>query len=324
MYSPFGTTEGLYLLHARALNIPVACQLLSWDNITTKGTPATMPDYFISWGPVMSKELIEWYRFPKERIYECGVPHFDVYSQPERLTPRSQLLHELKLPPDEPYIFWGTVTWLYCQNEFELLGWLAAQINEQRFVRPCSLVIRPHPQTLSGEYSRGETEQLRALIGPRVAVDLPRVQSDKLAWDLPRSDMYRLASLLAGSAMCINANSTLCLDASMLDRPVISVAFDGRRDLPYYYSSRRVIDYIHMAKLISFGGIRVATSFDELERRINAYLVDPSLDHQGRMKSVREECGPRDGGAGKRVANTLFNLAARFAKSNQYSTADRV
>src|SRR3990172_2604570 len=232
--NPFGIEETVYLLHARELGIPVACQMLSWHNITSKGTPLLMPDFFISWGPIMTEEIGDLYRFPRDRIFECGVPHFDVYSQPGLLKPPGAMLQELNLPAEQPYLFYGTVSPYSCPNEIDILAWLAERVNKNAFTRPCSLVIRPHPQMISGFYSgsSAQLERLRALSGPRIAVDFPPVLSDQLAWDLPKVDMHRLASLLAGSAMCLNSNSTLSLDACMLDRPVINIAFDGWEDLP--------------------------------------------------------------------------------------------
>jgi hypothetical protein len=310
--NPFGVEETVYLLHARELGIPVVCQMMSWDNITTKGTPLVMPDYFISWGPIMTKELIDLYHFPRNKIYECGVAHFDVYSQRERLTPRETLLKQLNLPVDEPYIFYGMVAGMFCPNEIDILTWLADQVNRNAFAKPCSLIIRPHPQTISGIYSRSteELDRLKRLAGPRTVVDYPPVLSEQLAWDLPKNDMYHLASVLAGSAMCINASSTLCLDACMLDRPVINIAFDGWTELPYEKSARRELDYIHMAKLLALGGIRIARSFKELADHVNVYLRDPALDRDGRMLSVAQECGSKDGCAAERIATKLFHLSA--------------
>jgi CDP-glycerol glycerophosphotransferase (TagB/SpsB family) len=314
--NPFGEQETAWTLHARELGIPIICQLLSWDNITAKGTPLLMPDYFISWGPIMTAEMVNLYHFPKEKIYECGVPHFDVYSRNDELTPRSVLLKELNLPENHQYILYGMVTRMYCPNELEILAWLADRINKKAFARPCSLIIRPHPQLISGIYSMNsrESERLKALVSPRVALDVPHVLSEQLAWDLPKKDMHHLASVLAGCAMCLNASSTLSLDACMLDRPVINIAFDGWEELPYERSARQSLDYLHMAKLLALGGIRIARSFSELESHINAYLCDPSLDHEGRMVSVAQECGPRDGRAAERVAATLVKLALEGRK----------
>ena len=313
--NPFGVEETVYLLHARESGIPVVCQMLSWDNITTKGTPLLMPDYFISWGPIMTEELVDLYHFPRNKVYECGVPHFDVYSQKDQLTPRDTLLRELKLPANQPYIFYGMgakSSWTF--DEIDILEWLAGQVNANSFAEPCSLVIRLHPQGASGYYSLDarDLQRLRALAGPRVVLDTPPVLSERLESDAPKSDMYHLASLLAGSAMCLNISSTLCLDACMLDRPTITVAFDGWEDLPYEESSRQALDYIHMAKLLALGGVRIARSFSELEAHINAYLRDPSLDRDGRMSSVSRECGSKDGEATERVASRLLQLAGRI------------
>jgi CDP-glycerol glycerophosphotransferase (TagB/SpsB family) len=312
VFTPFGQNDTLYLLHAIELGIPVVCEMLSWDNITSKGTPLLMPDYFISWGPIMTQEMIKWYGFPPEKIFECGVPHFDVYRRTEKFTPRDALLREFNLNTGRPYIFYGMVARIFVPNEMEIVRWLVERINSNSFSKPCSLIIRPHPQMVSGYYSNGkDLDNLRSLTGPNVAVDVPPVLSDTLAWDLPKRDMYHLASLLAGCAMCINASSTLCLDACMLDRPVVNIGFDGSQDLPYEQSARRGLDYIHMTKLLSLGGVRLVRSFGELQNQINAYLEDPGLDREGRRLTVSQECGPADGRAAERVADTLLKLARR-------------
>jgi hypothetical protein len=312
VFTPFGQADTLYLLHAKELGIPVVCEMLSWDNITSKGTPLLMPDYFLSWGPIMRQEMMELYRFPAEKIYECGVPHFDVYRQSERLTDPNEFLRQFKLNTDRAYIFYGMVARIFCPNELEIVRWLVQQINNNSFSKPCSLIIRPHPQMVSGDYSNGkDLDELSSLTGPNVAVDVPPVLSETLAWDLPERDMYHLASLLAGAAMCINASSTLCLDACMLDCPVINIGFDGSQDLPYEKSARRGLDYIHMRKLLSLGGVKLVRSFAELQNQINSYLNDPGLDREGRNLTVAQECGPADGRAAERVADTLLDLGQR-------------
>jgi hypothetical protein len=311
--NPFGEIATIYLLHAKELGIPTVCQMLSWDNITSKGTPLMMPDFFISWGPVMTEEIVSVYHFSRDKIYECGVPHFDIYSLRDKFTPQHILTKHFKLSPQRPYIFYGMVLPGCCPNELQILKWLVNQVVNNAFTKPCSLIIRPHPQTIRGSHKMDSArlEQLHAMVGPSVALDLPPVLSDRLFWDLPKSDMYHLASLLAGSAMCINANSTLCLDACMLDCPVINSAFDAWEELPYNQSVRRGLDFIHIAKLLALGGVRVARSFDDLAAHINAYLGNRGLDRQTRALSATQECGPQDGRATERVVMTILKLATQ-------------
>jgi hypothetical protein len=317
--NPFGTHEVIYMLHARELGLPVICQMLSWDNITTKGTPLMMPDSFISWGPIMTEELITLYHFPPERIYECGVPHFDVYAQPEHFIPRETMLQRLGLPANQPYLLYGMVAPYSAPRELDILAWLVEKVRAQGFATPCSLVIRPHPQTIRGVYARDREElaRLQALAGPQVALDLPPVLSEQLAWDLPKSDMYTLASLMAGSAMCISVGSTLCLEACVMDRPVITVGFDGLEELPYDLSARRGLDFTHIKKMLVLGGVRVARSFVDLEAHINDYLCEPHLERDERIYTAVQECGPQDGCAAERVAVTIASLCQQKVQSKR-------
>jgi CDP-glycerol glycerophosphotransferase (TagB/SpsB family) len=255
---------------------------------------------------------VDIYGFPAGKIYESGVPHFDVYFQKDKLTPRDVLLQQLNLSPAQPCIFYGMVNPVFFPNELEILTWLVDRIRENAFIKPCTLIIRPHPQTIRGYYARNTQElaRLYALAGPNVAIDTPPVLSDRLAWDMPKSDMPHLASLLHGSAMFLSAGSTLSLEACILDRPVINIGFDGWEELPYEQSARRHLDYVHITKLLAMGGVRVARSFDELSSHINAYLKNPGLEQEARALSARQECGPQDGQATRRAGDALLQLCS--------------
>ena len=95
----------------------------------------------------------------------------------------------------------------------------------------------------------------------------------------------------------------------MINRPVVIIGFDAWDTLPYHESVRRAFDFVHIAKLLRFGGVRVAKSFIDLEAHINAYLCDASLDQEGRKLAALQECGPRDGGSAERVVHSLLQLA---------------
>ena len=209
-------------------------------------------------------------------------------------------------------------------RELDVITWLAEKIHAQALATPCSLVIRPHPQTIRGIYARDHKEiaRLQALTGPRVALDMPPVLSEQLAWDLPKSDMYTLASLLAGSAMCLSVGSTLCLEACMVDCPVISVGFDGDEELPYDIQPGASWIF-HLRKMLALGGVRVARSFADLEAYINAYLREPSLDRDRRVDTVTQECGPQDGCATERVAATLGSLCQQQVQGARASSRER-
>lgn len=308
---PVNWLEALFVLEAQRLGIPTVGQLLSWDNISCKGRFAALPERFIAWGPVMSDELRSYYQVAPEQISECGVAHFDAHFDPTRRAHAREVLAALGLCPDDPYLFFGMSARFFCPQELEVVEWLAGRVRAGAFGGRTQLVVRPHPQNIRGGMADGETVQrLHALAGGRVALDLPRVVSDALPWDLEEQDLRKLAALIGGCAVSLNSGSTLSIDSVVQDRPVVLPIFDIGPALPWWRSGRRVLEFPHLHKMLSFGGVAVARSFGELEEQLRRYLADPTLDAEGRQRLRAAECGPCDGQAAARVAEVLLRYGA--------------
>jgi hypothetical protein len=306
---PVATLEALALLEARRLGIATVGQLLSWDNITCKGRFIGVPDRFISWGPIMTEELRSHYGTSGERVLEAGVAHFDLHArrvEPERL---AQHLRGLGLDPTRPYLFFGMSASFFTPREVEVVAWLAARVREGALGSEMQLLVRPHPQNIRGPMSDPHiVARLRSVAGGPVAVDLPEVVSD--AMDMAEHDMLRLAALLHGAAVTLNSGSTLTIDAMLHDRPVVLTLFDAEDELPWWRSARRLGEFPHLAKLLSYGGVAEAHSFAELERHLRAYLSDPSLHREARSRALRAECGVTDGRACERIADGIAAMVA--------------
>ncbi|MBK8480838.1 MAG: hypothetical protein IPL40_06650 [Proteobacteria bacterium] len=303
---PVNWLEALFVLEAQQLGIPTVGQLLSWDNISCKGRFAALPDRFIAWGPVMSDELRSYYGVAPERISECGVAHFDAHFDPTNRAHAREVLASLGLCPDDPYLFFGMSARFFCPHELDVVEWLAARVQAGAFGPRMQLVVRPHPQNIRGSMADGETlQRLQGLVGGRVALDLPQVVSDQLPWDLEERDLRKLAALIAGCAVSLNSGSTLSIDAVVQDRPVVLPIFDAGHQLPWWRSVRRVVEFPHLQKMLSFGGVAVVRSFAELEQQLGRYLADQALDAEGRARLRAAECGPCDGQAAARVAEAL-------------------
>lgn len=308
---PVNWLEALFVLEAQQLGIPTVGQLLSWDNISCKGRFAALPERFISWGPVMSDELRSYYGVTPDRISECGVAHFDAHFDPTNRAHAREVLASLGLSPDDPYLFFGMSARFFCPHELDVVEWLGGRVRAGAFGPRMQLVVRPHPQNIRGNMADGETVQrLQALAGPRVALDIPQVVSDRLPWDLEERDLRKLAALIAGCAVSLNSGSTLSIDSVVQDRPVVLPIFDAGHELPWWRSVRRVVEFPHLQKMLTFGGVAVARSFAELEQQLSRYLADAALDAEGRRRLRAAECGPCDGQAAVRVAEVLARQLA--------------
>ena len=318
---PAKPLEGVVLAESARLGIQTVTQLLSWDNITSKGRFTVLGDRFVTWGPIMTDEIKEFYGVDDSDIAEVGVPHFDAHMKaatPERIAAE---LQRLELPTDRPYVFFGMSSPFTAPTEIDIVEALAEKINADEFGPDMHLLVRPHPQNLYGNMAdESWVARLDAIKGPRVAIDYPSIIKGSLPWMMQEEDLLSLGNLLSGAVVTVNSGSTLSIDAMIHDRPVVVTAFDLGAELPWWQSASRGIKFTHNSKLVALKGLRVAGSFDELLTHLKAYIENPQLDKEGRKASRRMECGPCDGRSVERIADAF----QRWLKTTERTTGSRV
>ncbi|MEM9528162.1 MAG: hypothetical protein AAGA31_16235, partial [Bacteroidota bacterium] len=249
---PVFSPECQLLAGAEKLGIPSALQLLSWDNVTGKETFHALADDYIVWGEVMANELREVYQVPADRIYRCGVPHFDLHYKVSSALDTQDYPNPQNIDFTKPYLFFGMSAPRFCPREIDIVEWLAERIQKNVFGPDVQLVVRPHPQNMVGDMVDsswvGRLEQLAGL--DRVTVNYPKlVGGSKIPWSMEQGDMLVFSSLIARSSVVLNSGSTVSIDALMHYRPVVMTLFDANEELPYWQSARRMKDFIHLKKL---------------------------------------------------------------------------
>ncbi|MEL6720231.1 MAG: hypothetical protein AAFP82_16085, partial [Bacteroidota bacterium] len=239
------------LLHAgnKYPNTKTILHLLSWDNITCKGHFPELADAYITWGKIMSEELKEYYQVDQSVVYECGVPHFDLHIETRKKPNPGEYVKNLGLDSDQPYLFFAMSSPYFAPREIDIVEWLGKEVMEDRFGSEMQLIIRPHPQNVSGNMMDSSwlprLEKLNAL--KRVAIDYPKINSESgLKWSMQKEDMRRLSNLIVGSSLVFNSGSTVSIDALLLNVPVILTSFDGLDDVPYWKSAKRLIQFPHL------------------------------------------------------------------------------
>lgn len=312
---PINILEATAMAEAKRLGIPTVVQLLSWDNITSKGRFPVLGDYYLSWGPIMSGELREYYGIDVNRIFETGVAHFDAQLTTADVSLRARLLADMGLDPTRPYLLFGMSSPFFAPREIDLVEELARWVRAGEFGPELNLVVRPHPQNVQGYMAEASwLPRLRALQGPRVGIFWPKLLESKLAWALDESDLPALASIMAGCAINLNSGSTFAIDGLIHQKPVVMTFFDAEDVLPWHRSARRCADFIHLKKLIDTGGLFPVRSFEELRTTLHRLLKEPDLNLDLRKKALHAECGPVDGRAAERIADALVAIANKHAR----------
>jgi CDP-glycerol glycerophosphotransferase (TagB/SpsB family) len=109
------------------------------------------------------------------------------------------------------------------------------------------------------------------------------------------------------SDVVLNVASTIAIEASIFDTPIVNIAFDQDTadTRPFLASPLRYYSYTHYQQIVRAGAVRIAKSSGEMIDLVNAYLVDPSRDAEGRRRVVAEQCEFTDGRSAERLAGVI-------------------
>ena len=75
--------EGSYIndltYYSKALNIPLAVIMNSWDNPSTKRSMVGYPDWLLVWGEQTRRHALEFIGMPEQRVLSFGAAQFDIF-----------------------------------------------------------------------------------------------------------------------------------------------------------------------------------------------------------------------------------------------------
>jgi CDP-glycerol glycerophosphotransferase (TagB/SpsB family) len=182
-------------------------------------------------------------------------------------------------------------------------------VNSDQLSAPSQLLIRLHPIHMSGFYIE-EADQIRALAkeNPHVHVVEPE-QSGGLGF-YSFDDMPEKTSMMGVADIFLTVYSTMCVEASFQERPIISVCIDSDTGWPgrYWLPMSQIGIWPTHSRFRASGAGRVAANQEELREAINGYFADPHSDLLDQKKFAERECTFVDGSAGKRTGEYLISL----------------
>ena len=125
-------------------------------------------------------------------------------------------------------------------------------------------------------------------------------------------DMPEKSSMLAYSDIFLTVYSTMVVECSIHETPIISVCFDvpGGWNKPnrFYLPLSQIGGWPTHKRFIDSGAGRVAMDEAELRDLINLYLRSPQEDVEKQRQFIRDECTYTDASAGRRTAGFILSL----------------
>ena len=282
----------------------------SWDNFTNKLIPVRRVNRLIVWNDLMKEQAVALHGYQPDEIRLAGTPQWDLYFRPAVLMPRDQFMQQVSADPAKKLITLTTSPFeLYPHCDHVINTLMAAQA-ANRWQQPTQILVRVHPRDDRARYAAFDHV-------PGVIIEKPFRQTvragDGMAVDVTAESQRHLANTMAHSDVVVQVASTIAIEASIFDTPVVNISFDGETPSPFVRSARRYTEFTHFVNILKRGAVRDARTPDAMVAHIADYLDNPSLDRDGRRQVVLDQCQFLDGRAAERVANFVSEALSEVA-----------
>lgn len=264
-----GDIEVEYTKAAQSLGIPVIASLLSWDNLTSKGTYHVKPDQLFVWNQSLVEEAVQIHDFEPHQVFVSGAPVYDPWFDLSPSTDRASFCAQVEIDPAKPYVLYLCSSKSVTNHETDLIRMLIANMESiDESSRP-SLIIRPHPFKEMGDGLENDWVKVFPIGGQRPDTDEAR------------STYY---DTLYHSAVVIGVNTTGFLESAILDRPCLTIV------TPRTSSGQEM--RAHFKHLMDAEFIEVAKDFPELVERTMRIVSGIDALRENRRKFVRDFIRP--------------------------------
>ena len=265
--APTAGTDALVLdlvREARNLGIPSLVLVNGWDNVSSKMAFPCLPDFIAVWGPQSAEHAVRIHGFEPSRVFPIGVPTFQGYFEFDRTrTPTPY--------PFEYVLFAGCAVAFDERSALKELddALTAAEIDDVR------IVYRPHPwrhPRLRDDFVR-EADFRHVVIDAQVRDAYQAAAGEYVGTDefLPALDYY--PGLVGHARLVVCPLSTMVVEAALLDRPVLLLAYDDEvHPLPPSVIAR----FAHFEGVDAVDGFRRADRLEDLGPQLLGMLRAPA------------------------------------------------
>jgi hypothetical protein len=243
----YARSQQLDLLKAaRALDLPVAAAILSWDHLSSKALVHVHPDMVLVWNDVQKQEAVEMHGLPPERVVLTGAQCYDHWftKTPERS--REAFCRAMGLRADRPFVLWVHSALSPTPNPPEphlVVRWIEAlRSHPDPRLRDLGVLVRPHPERVK-EWKGIQLDRFT-----NVAFH-GRNPIDREARDDYFDSLYY-------STAVIGLVTSAFLEAAIVGRPVLTFT------LPEYRMHQQEMIHFRYLTTVNGGLLRLAPDLD--------------------------------------------------------------
>jgi SAM-dependent methyltransferase len=259
---PSGVRQTETIKAAKALGIPVAIGVASWDHLTTKGLIKAQPDRVLVWNEIQRREAVELHGVPADRVVITGAQLFDQWFGREPTETRERFLASVGLDPARPYVLYVGSSPNISPPEREeafVRRWISALRGAGSPLKELGVLVRPHPGN-ADHWGAVELSELGGTIAPRARPAIPMTEADE--------ELYFHS--IAFAEAVVGVNTSAIIESLIQRRPVFTIQ-DGT-----FSETQEGTLHFHYLLPGSGGCVLAASSIDHHLEQLQDAITDPT------------------------------------------------
>lgn len=242
-----------FIKYGKYKKLHTIISVLSWDNLTTKGGFAILPDEFFAWNETHKDELIQFHNVDEEIITICGSPFFDKWFDDKfKSFDQEQFQKLFEIDANDNYLLYlGSSKNLGKYDEViidELLGKISILNSKNK--DNLKLLIKPH--------STNKSFMNKYIKNPDV-----KLWKSNHEW-VKEQSLFRY--VLRNAKFSIGLNTTAMIDSVINNCQVISIIHDKLKNEPTHLA-------IHFKNIIDSEIYELINNLDNFEMQIDKLKI---------------------------------------------------
>ncbi|KAB1155868.1 glycosyltransferase family protein [Flavobacterium luteum] len=263
------------LLAAKALDIPTASLIFSWDNLP-KATMVVETDYYFVWSNFMKEELLFYYPYIKPvQIVVTGSPQFELHFDSDKLLSRNTFFQRYGLDFNKKYICYSGDDFTSSPDDEKYLEDLAIaveKLNQKNY--NIGIIFRRCPVDFSSRY-----DAVLEKYSDCITIVNPLWKPLTSIWNavLPtKDDDTLLSSIAEHSEMVVNLGSSTVFDFVAHKKPCGYFNYNQHFQLNPKWDIFKCYQFVHFRSMPTKDSVFWINNPEEIAETIEKMLSDDS------------------------------------------------
>jgi hypothetical protein len=253
-----GSSQIDYLRAARALGIPTALCVWSWDHLSSKALIRECPDRVFVWNETQKREATELHRVQPDSVVVTGAQCFDHWFDRAPSRTREEFCNQIGLDAIRPFVLWACSALIHgsAPEAPFVVEWIRRlRTSSDPALRNVGVLVRPHPSRVA-EWESIDISQLGAVVWGSNPID-----------EHARADYF---DSIFHSTAVVGLNTSAFIEAGIVGRPVLMIV------VPEFVENQH--GTVHFDYLVTAGGglVTVGNGFDEHLAQLASVVAAPA------------------------------------------------